>query len=496
MSKYYPLVDGHALDVARLKLALFDERTVRDIIALVNLRGDNLISDIFNQPGSDDPPRVLGVLSPEYIEYRDQPSIIVGVATLLTAALRKPSSRDDYAQIITDATGVPKPMANAYADKIETLDKIESSGNLLSNTSGTLAAWKDRADEWVRGMANRIADAAGASTLFYWDQDQDRDIDYLFELSRLGDVMLELGKRRRLIGGQAGVAAQLELLQTGDIADEDLESEAEAAALGDIVRRMSLNRIPAQAGLPNSTLAHRIDKQLLGDIAQVTGASSPEEAASPQSMAILKDKVEANSGKKGFLANLLGIAFPRLAALRGAMMTGDSAILSRDKALEEVAHAYGPRIATQMMMGDVEGIVGDAMKLAMHEDPDTWGDVDQIAMESIDPDDDMSNDPEVGGLFSKWRARASAKKLARQTRRAERKAARFDARQTRRDTHLANKIARKSLVPQYAGSGMFGPQVQAPIQYQDPGYQDDMAYDPNYSDSYDDLYPDENFMFF
>jgi hypothetical protein len=47
-STFYHKTDGGVFDATRLKLALFDEQTVRDIVSLVNYRGAGIVDDIFH----------------------------------------------------------------------------------------------------------------------------------------------------------------------------------------------------------------------------------------------------------------------------------------------------------------------------------------------------------------------------------------------------------------------------------------------------------------
>jgi hypothetical protein len=432
MKNFYPISDGGRYDATRAKLALFDEQTLRDIIDLVGYRGSALVGDIHRTPAPTDPPRILGILSPEYISYQDQGDVLIGLATIIAASLKKPAkSRDDYKLILSEAYDIPQVMAAYYADKIETFDKIEATykedASLATKALAQWNAFKDRVDNWAANIVNSANKLLG--TGFYWDADQDRDVDFLFELSQLGSAVRELELRRRLISGQAQISANLSVLQIGDIGEG--EDDQEAFLAGDIMRRMTSQKLPSKVMGRFSSISTEAKKRLVGDICRLAEVGDPDELKEPEVRARLIDKIARFLKRKPFLLGALGGVIPGLGVAKA--LTGDPNEGLLDEVYGDVASHYGEKIADAMLAGDIDTIVAEGMNLALDPDeypgddqPELFGDVDQELI------------PEAGGLFTRFRNRAAAKAAARRAGRTGRSMSRTESR-------IANKNQRQRM---------------------------------------------------
>jgi len=403
--KFYNNQDGGVFDTTRLKLALFDENTVRDIIALVNYRGAGLVDDIFRASTEADPPHILGVLGPDYMKYNDVPGVLLGLATLIMADIRKPKrGPDEYADILAGAFGLPTLLARRYADKIESYDAIVADANQDQQTAFTerLQQYVNVLEEGARRVVNGLANTLGLSTILNWDQSQDYDVDFLDELHELGEVVAKLNRRSRLMSGQALITAQMQVFQTGDI-DDDGFGDPMAEMVGDILSAAGSRNLPPSltGNFKDTMLKARLASLNMGK--ELFNHAGVEVSPSKQ----IKSAPTSSGGKK--LKKIIASVFkknPLVATLIGA----SKAFTGSTKGLAKAASK------NSSATGDIASLYGDISREFGHDVADAWigGDIDTIGdlIEDVNGQmiGDHDEDVETGGLFNKKKNRRAAAK--------------------------------------------------------------------------------------
>lgn len=422
---------------AALILAAMSADMVRDIVHLSLTEGYSVLDTISD---NDAPPRPFAMLSRQYISDSDFPEVFVGVATVMLGQFRTLGLDGDfYKKTLTDAFSMPDNMATAMAQSIETRDIIGGS-KTGAKAMGWFERFTARTAEDIRRIANSTANLLGLS----WnnDQDQQYDIDCLYELKKLGEAVIELQSRVRLTEGQANLAismglfkgykgTQLYQIQGGDV-DDDLDpaSRAELAVLTHAQPLMG-DILPAEVfgGLGKFVSKARefAQNNLKGLIKK---DDSGEGALTAQAYDNISAGVDGPSRTAELVRN--GIPVNDLAEFLGKYMravpqAGDVA----NHTYARVAADYGPEIADRFIAGDLPGAFSEAIRIASGPLPST-GDTeldDQLTGDVFNEEDSVDTDPEVGGLFKKLRAKIKLKKA----RKVLRKKRRFLTRQNRRD---------------------------------------------------------------
>lgn len=448
-SKFYNNADAARFDSIRLKLALFDEDTVRGICDLVNYRGtEALLDDVFHKSTPADPPHILGIMGPEYMKYQDMPGVILGIATILLSAIRKPSyGHDEYANILKEAFGLPELLARKYAERIESYDEIIADANRDGNTelSERITQYLSVLEEGARRVVNNLANSFGLSTLINWDQGQTYDHDFLAEVYELGKVVSELNRRARLVSGQALISAQLNVLHTGDIEES---GDPIAELVGDI---LSAN---AAKPLPPALMGNFRDTMYQS--AKVSADAGNELFRQAGLRANKDGRITANptSGNGKKIKNVIGRVLkgnPLMATILGA--------IGGSKTKKKLIEASSSKPADSALAGDIGSLYGDIATGYGEPVADAWliGDLDALASalqvaESGDTqsemyalDDATVGDQETGFPFfgKKAKQRRQHRKEAKRNA-LKRKDMAFDAAQQRKAYVLKQRLEAKN----------------------------------------------------
>lgn len=423
MRTFYPNNSRH--NKAAVILASMSPDMVEDIVALLNARGSAVVSDVFS--ANDGPARPLAAFSRNYIADEDFPDTYQGFTTVMLADLRTlKGDHDFYEDTLTKAFSLPADMADAIATSIETTDVL---GKVAPN--GKALPWYKRLYNRVAEDIRRVSNWSTSVLHLPWENDQDQqfDIDYLYELSKLGKVVDELNRRARLIKAQAAISSGMQIWEGGD-AEVYGDTEASivrayAPALNRTVPRALYGGTEALAKQGHyNTIGHT-----MGMIDRAHGKMSQLAGAGDAQTSEIKEKTGAlaNGGGSPLLALLGPLAGKKaflqgLASLIGAGQSGDAEVYG------DVSDTYGDAVANAMATGDVPGVYRALQELSGSHittgdaqlDQAIIGDVlGELAAEKGDALDDR----EVGGLFTRWKINAALKKGARRRRRGAKRAA-------------------------------------------------------------------------
>lgn len=431
MESFYKVSDGGRFDATRLKLALFDEKTVEDIIDLVTFRGRALRADIFEASTEADPPRVLGVIGPDFVKYNDVPSLLLGLSTMILAGLRQPKvGNDEYAAMLKGAYGLPEFLARYYANQIESYDKIEADLNRDGEVGVTekLTQYKNLLEEGARRIVNNLANAFGAGTIINWDQNQEYDIDFLDELSSLGDVVAKLNRRNRLMAAQALISTTMNTFQTGDVEDGEVDSNMDSL-IGDVFSTLGQRRLPPSIfgnmqplAVASGMAATESARKLLNASGTSIDRGQVRQDHGVGTTGRLAQKVKDALTGKASRAMVLG-AIPATAVL--TRMLSKAAGDPTPQLYGQVHNDYGPGLAQAWLRGDIDGIAEEIVREAGDVDmaeisPDVIG---EVAAELAEAGDIGSMDQEIGGIFTKMRVASNLRRLRRKQGRYKKKAA-------------------------------------------------------------------------
>jgi len=454
---YQNVSDGGRMDATRLKLALFDEGTVRDIIALVNYRGSALLDDIYRKSTEADPPRALAIVGNDFVKYQDVAGVLLGYATIMLAGLRdNRMDQDSYATILKKAFGLPALTAKRYAERIETYDKLIKDTNADGSTSvmEEFNALYNKMLEGVRGVANQLGKITGLDQFYYWDQNQEFDVDAVFEMHQLGEAVCELNRRVRLMQAQASLNASFGMFRTagtpggGDPDDGDPDDAAEMM-VGDVFADLGSKPLPASVYGPYADVAKagRIGQAKLGkEILERAGVSKADDGSVDIAPVAQNDKPIANAVRRlltskggklalGAVTGGLGGMLLARALKRRSGLNGDP----NTEITSHIAQHYGPDMAMSYATGDIDGIVYNAMldgtRVDDSGDPELYGEA--LAEMEGDPEYAIETlGPEIGGVFSRWRANAATRRASRTARRVSRKQSRVANRNMRRSGRM------------------------------------------------------------
>lgn len=399
---------------AALILSTMSPDMVEDIIYLLNNRSGNVVGDIFSAGSPANAagiPRPMAILSRAYIADQDFEAVLTGLTTTFVAQLRKPTSGNDfYEGILKDAFSLPDDIAAAMAKKIETTDIIPEG----EGVSG-----------WLQSVGRSITDAGrrflnwGASLInMDWeiDQDQDYDLDMLYEYKLLGEAVAEMNSRARLMKAQMLIKTSSNMMQFGDPGDGGEIGDAElASALSPFMLRTLPPNIMGGAsniwkfGMRSSLAKAKavVDKAgaEIKPSGQVVTSTGKDLSKSPSVLGSLAKMTPA-----GMMASGIRALFAKAKSSQGAG--------KGDPLYGEVEHLYGAPIANSLLAGDIEplthAIAGDVLGDYSTGDPD----LDALIDDELE--DQIGEVEEMGGPFSNLTRNINRRRAAGRKRRAYR----------------------------------------------------------------------------
>jgi len=411
------------LDRAAWILSTMSPDMVDDIIALVNYRGNALRGDIFGVgsiPNETALIRYNSIFSRDYITDEDLPEVMIGVAAAFTSELRKPQfSTDRYSQILQTAFNIPAGMAESMASKIDTQDPISES---------------DENEPWYTEMKNSIVEGVrkalnyGASLLqLDWeiDQNQDYDLDFLYEMKLLGRQVSELNSRSRLMSAQALIRTSGSFLQTKG----DPSSHSAEAMIGDALRPFSMRRMPKAffGGASNvvklGSQASKINLQRQLSDAGVDSNLQPttNTPAAPEK----RDALTSIGNMKPGMATLLGAGIGLTPALinlvrsvLGGGATGDPV------ANEAIKELYGDVASEGLISGNLEPLID----LLIADSSKSFTTGDPGLDEAIDKEINAEQILGMGGPLQQLRVNMMRRQAAARRRRNVRHSGRMEKR--------------------------------------------------------------------
>lgn len=466
MEKTVVYADARA-NRAALILSTMSPDMVEDIIYLLNSKGGTVVGDIFSAGSPVNAagiPRPMAVLSRTYIADQDFEAVLTGLTTTFVAQLRKPSNGNDfYEDILKTAFSLPDDIAAQMAKRIETTDIIPEG----EGVSG-----------WLRSVGRSITDAGrrflnwGASLInMDWeiDQDQDYDLDMLYEYKLLGEAVSEMNSRARLMKSQMLIKTSSNMMQFGDPGDGGEMGDAElASALSPFMLRSLPPNIMGGAsniwkfGMRSAVANAKaiVDKagaeiKPSGKVVTASGADLSKSPSILGSLAKMTPAGMLSSGVKALFAKAKSAAKPG---------TGDPLY-------GEVEHLYGAPIANSLMLGDIEplthAIAGDVMGTYSTGDPDLDSLIDDELEDQLGDADD-----EMGGPLTNLTRNINRRRAAGRKRRAYRERMRAERREA---NFLGRKRSKRNL--DTAGDD-------------DAGYQPEYDYDESEGD---DTYSDDEY---
>lgn len=432
MKSYYPNNPRH--DKAAFILASYASDTIEDIVSLVLSRGSALVNDL---NGADGPPRPNLIFSRKYINDMDFKAMYVGALTVQLANLRQVSNDFDfYEKALVDAYGIPSEMAKVLAKKIETYDIL--GGMPDADKRAWYSKLSDRVQETIRQSANYIPSLLQIG--IENDQNQQYDIDRLYEFKLLGEAVDDLNSRARLMTAQAAIAqtmglfktANMEKVASGDIEDGDADLGYQEI-IADAFRPLMGAPVPAQlmggfTGVANMGKAASQAKaqSIVADSGLSLKRHENGKVRNPQLRSALDKVLSTNPGKLAGLA--AGVAFaPSAVKIIKQLAARNKGAAAMGDIMGDLADKFGEEFASSVATGDVEGMlehIGDLTgDIETTGDPELdeaiIGDVmDEIEAEGGDIE---AGDIEIGGLFKRMRINAAIRRGNRRARRVTRK---------------------------------------------------------------------------
>jgi len=510
--------DSSRLGKARMILSLCSKDMVEDIILLIQSRGAGVIDDIYAQPKrAFDPPRVLGVLSRDYIDDSEVGNLLIGLSTILLASLRKPKwGNDEYQKLLQDAFNLPNEIAAPIANNIETYDPISWGRN--ADGDNKLIDWTAIGRNIQEGV-HRFLNWVPKLLQLNWeiDQNQNYDTDFLYELSKLGDIVIQMNRRANLMTAQALINQNAGMFQAGDPDETEDDTDMQ---LGDALASLARKDLPPSIMGGFASLANvgkRASVKKVEELANRAGLKPSKraetlEATHPPKSAFLRKSWNKILGANPSIAALIGAGLGSAPGLLKLAFKGKGSPEGLDL-YGEVAEEYGPQIAQAWLQGDVDGILenmlgeiddGDQDDVTTG-DPDLDNEIEQAAAGEVAS---MELSPELGGLLTKFKYKRAKKKFAKKKARMQRKA----GKKTKRATRKANVQSMKSATQQFRQSRrdldpeQFMAEDIGPSEDYAGQAVDETAYDPNdviqpdffpeYADEqqeYQDEFPDEYF---
>lgn len=452
MNRYYS--DNARHDKAAIILSAMSPDMVEDIISLINARGRSVITTVFSADDSAAEgvsSRFLAIFSSSYVKNKDFEDVWTGFSTVVLATIRKPSyANDDYQKILEDAYSLPTELAQPLALKINTYDVL---GNA---ETGVLTSLGNSIAEGVRKFLN------------YWpsilqlgweiDQTQKYDIDFLYELKMLGQVVNDLDSRTRLMTAQSAIQQSMGLLQTGDpVDDEELEMK-----VGDVFSKLNAKSLPpgitGNAGkliMFGKTASILQGKKLIEDsglsVNPTTKSVEQRQPRNPRLAQIFNKILNMNPSQAVLLGASLGLTPTAIHFLRSRTKSkGLGDIGNANDLYSFISSTYGDNVAKNWMMGDVESVVGEVVSDANSDDSTGDVELDEAIEEMVNTGDvDDYGDVEVGGLIRRIRTKVAKRKAAGRKRRATRSTGRQTRKQAEVDYLMAMK--KRGTTPEFYG---------------------------------------------
>lgn len=434
---FYP--ESERYSKGALILASMSPDMVADIIATVQAKGASLKDDLYGPESIGTlggTARFMGWFSNSYISYADFDKVWTGFSVLVLDAFRNPKiANDNYKSVLQGAYSLPESMAEAISKQIETEDII-GAGKELGMWSTMLAKFKEGVREtlnWGAGLINMPWEV---------DQTQAYDVDFLYELSLLGEAADKLTSRFRLMTAQVAIQKNLGILTMGDIEGGDVEIAD--AYVGDVFRRLTARSVPPAimgGAAPLLMAGQKATKteaaQVMRDAGYKTNAQD-QVVAGPAKTPAFKQAIDKMINMKPSTAMLIGaglgltpIAIKAIASRIGKGRGDVMGDVDGD-AYSTIATHYGPEAGDLWAAGDVEGLFGHIAELA-DEDVSTGDpDLDLEIMGEVEADD-AYGDTEVGGVFR----RARANRLMKQARRIKRRTQKKMGKQNLKDRERA-----------------------------------------------------------
>jgi len=398
---FYKRADGGEMNAARALLALNSEQGVRAIVALIQWRGVGVIDDIFRNEQSIDPVHVLGYLYNSHIKPQYVPALTMSFSVIAYGQYKNLRfGNDEYTRIIMSAFPVPESYARLYANKVETEDVIKAAEG--SGLTGQVNAFLDKMGDYFRNPANSMLNALGLGTLINWDQTQKYDLDGMYELAVLGNVLGDFKIQSEMMSVQRLTQEEFNggRIAMGDPESGDISSET-AGVIKGVLALAALHTLSKPIA-PNSMLGgftnivkagtsamaanlQKYSKEITGEA--TAGLAAVASTANP-AVRQLADKAKSSTLLK-LATKPYRMAYKAGKKIKDLFTKGD--IDSHfERQYDRIGYAYGDAAADAWAMGDIESIVGD-------------------------PDGDP-NDPETGGLFSPGTRRAARLNMQKQKR--------------------------------------------------------------------------------
>jgi len=364
-------------------------------------------------------------------------------------------------------------LAEPIAKKIETYDIL-----------GPQTAEGKTADSWLNKVGRKMYEAFRKSanwaagvlgTDWEIDEEQNWDVDFLYEMKNLGEAVGDLNSRARLMRAQAAISATMGVMLTGDPSDD---GEMEAALVGDTVRPFMMRSLPPSimgnafpivkmglktAGAKASNVYHaggvHVDKK--GKVGKVHSGGHNNHIASA-----LKAVASASPVKMGLIGAGVGLTPTIVRAVRSMIQSGDA-----EDGLYAVRDVYGDAVADSVKAGNMDElaklIIADSTTDFSTGDPN----LDDIAVGEMIAelgDADLFDQIEEGGPIARLRANMAKRRAGRARRR--------NIRQTEKTNRVTLRQKRRTKKQQnrYDETAM-----EAPDQY------DNYAEDNDISDNFD-----------
>lgn len=435
MNKIYP--NRPELDRAAWILATMSPDMVDDIIQLVNDRQGSLKNDLFGKdaiPSETALIRYNSILSRDYISDLDFPEVLLGLSAAFAAELRKPNfSTDRYSAILQNAFSIPASMAESMASRIDTQDPITDA---------------DKNEPWYAELKNSIVEGVrkalnyGAGLLnLDWeiDQNQDYDLDFLYEMKLLGRQVTELNSRARLMNAQAMLRASSGYMATKG----DPLGDPSSAELGDALQPFMLKRMPTQffGGASKivklGTAASKMNLKNQLDQAGLDATLKPttHTPRDPEKRNLLNGIANLEPGKAIMMGAGLGLT-PAL--IRGLMkvISGQGLMNGDPTSSEAIREVYGDVAADMAVNGNLEPLI-DLIIADSNRDYSTG---DPRLDADIDKEINAATLLQAGGPFQQLRvnfmrrqAAARRRRNIRTSGRMQRRERKFNERQRMKD---------------------------------------------------------------
>lgn len=506
------LYNNERLDKAGALLSIFSADQIEDIVALANARGRGLVADLGGPDNPYEVPPFMAILSRAYMRDADARKVLIGFGTLVLAAMKTnklAGSKSYYAEVLGKAYNLPTSFAAAIASKIETEDILGATmDDPTGANQGTWSAIKNSIVGTAKTLANQVLSLPGISMLgISLEQNQEYDLDALYEWSLLGDAVTDLNRRTRLMKASAMIqttSGMLGAAATGDVDGDVEDGDVQWADMhiGDMLQSSALRRMPnvvygpyanlaglgAQAQSAQAATAVQEAGYSKNASGQVVKTSSPRTALGRAMNKILGGSV----GKTAGIAFAGGAAVPLIAGMISAMKSrGD---VEAGDVQDELENAYGSSMAEALQHaqeGDIDPLIAEFADLAVGDLSTGNAEIDQ-ALRAANEDEygDLlsEGDPEVGGLFSRMRANMAMRRRIKHQGRRFRKSTRAASRAQRKEDKLRARLGKRGAVTSdyRTEAPAYEEQEESDGGYQDPGTQESYDNSPE-----SQLAPDE-----